>query len=295
MRYKEILLAAYKITIQNPLLWLFGIVLLGGFNLSLINFFALVPGENLQTWPTTINTLASSTPYTWVAVIFAAAVLFVVLNFVKVLFIVVSHSLLHNHNQDCVLCQRMRNQSNQNLHQTAPYFTWLVQIILASAVTIVITVGITVAANIIINQYGANNPAVAITYVIFVGIIACAVGTWNAFTSYFIVIHGLNFKKAAFSSIDFILMRPRQVLEFVVILSVIYSLAVVVGNAFINIWHNGFAGILVQELRLASLIVLAVWLAVNNAFFNLAFIIFFDRGIKATPVETETELPVLAP
>jgi hypothetical protein len=281
MRYKNILSKAYNLTIRNPQLWLFGLVLSGGFNLSFINFFALVPNSQWKTWPLAMQSLFGGSAVRITAVIFAAIFLFIALNFLKILFIVIAHNLIHVKKEiECNLCLRYDNKP-------LPYFTWLNPVMFSSAITIVLTAGITLAINAIIGQGGYSNAAPIIVNLVFIAIMTCILGTWNAFTTYFIILHGFNFEKASQGSMDLIVMRARQIVEFVAILSVIYLASVFIGNSFIHAWQNGIAGMTIFQIQMASLLIFVLWTAINNSFFNTSFLLFFDNLVKSEAVEEE--------
>jgi hypothetical protein len=270
-------------------MWLFGLVMLGGFNLSLINFFTLVPGGEWKTWPLVAETIFGSHAASLVVLVLVVGAAFVVLNLIKILFIVVAHSFLHHTSGDagstpqieCDLCVKVKAQATND--EQLPYFSWLVKCITSSAITIALTVGITLAANSVLSASGYDTPAAVIINLLFVAAVTCIIGTWNVFTNYFIVLHGLSFQNASAAAIDLLVKHSKRVAEFVILLSVIYSFSVVVGNVFIQTWHFSMLAHALPLVRLALMAGLALWFAINNSFFNFAFLIFFDRTVKATP------------
>lgn len=290
MSYREVLSQAYSLTIRNPLLWLFGLVMLGGFNLSLINFFSFVQGDEWHRMPFLVQNFVSSSIAAPAVMLCAGIVAFFILNLVKIIFISIVHNLLHTkQNNECNLCVQIKAQSG-DAKVPLPYFTWLMRVLAASAVTIGLTVGITIAANIILAASEYNNPVAVMMNILLVGIMACVIGTWNAFTSYFIVLHGLNFETASAAAIDLIVKRARRVAEFVIIISLIYSVSVLISHSFIQLWQDGFNQLDVI-IKLMLLVVSVLWLAINNVFFSAAFLVFFDRTVKSTPVEQKVPQP----
>lgn len=297
MSYPHILRQSYILVIRNPVFWLFGFVLLGGFNLYLVNFFSVMPNSQWQQWPNAFDAMFSSPAVGMLAVMLGAIAVFVILNLIKVIFVVVAHSFLHSSvKPECDLCVRIKRQVESasesgldKLVEPLPYFSWLTKVILASAVTIGLTLGVTLATNAILGAHEYTNPAAVIINLIFIAAVTCIIGTWNVFTSYFVVLHGFSFQAASSAAIDLLTKHARHVLEFVILLSLIYSFAVLVGNAFIHVWHFGFIGHSTVIVRLVFLIVFGLWFAINNALFNMAFLIFFDHTVKSTPAAAEAQ------
>lgn len=165
--------------------------------------------------------------------------------------------------------------------------TWLINVLIASGITIAITTGLALMTNTILNSYSLNQPAVVMVNVIIISIAACIAGCWNLFTSYFIVMHKMKFADSASSAIDLLVSRPKQVAEFLLLLSAIYSVSVLIGNFFIDVWNNDFTNLNSSVVRIASLFAFIVWFAINNTFFHLAMMMFFDKLVKAKPVAEE--------
>lgn len=284
MSYKEVLSQAYALTIRNPLLWIFGIVMLGGFNLFLINFFSLIPGGQWKIWPTHFENMFDSSILSWLTFLVAVVIIFTALNFVKIVFIVIVHGLIHTKLQnECVLCTKL--SADDESQKPLPYLLWLVNVVIASAFTILLTLGITLAANAVLRSQGYDSPGAIVVNLLFIAVLTCAIGTWNIFTNYFIIWHGLKFSAASAAAIDLIVKRARIIMEFVILLSLVYSLSVAVGNILIQTWHSELLMGTMPAIRLIFLIVPIAWFAINNAFFNVAFLIFFDRIVKAIPSE----------
>ncbi len=282
MNFTKIFRQAYLLTIHNPLLWLFGIVLLGGFNLSLVNFAALMHNQTWKTWPLPLHLFSFDEPRQIVAVIIVVVITFAILHFLKLAFIIFSHSLIHKvdesenkENIHCRLCVHVKNN-------TTPLLIWWMRIMSASLITIAITAGLSFIVNSLLSQTGGNFEIALVINLLFLIVVTCVVGTWNTFTAYFITLHDLNFHAAIAAAFDLLVMRFRRIFEFIVCLSAFYTLAVLIGNAFINGWQHGFDRGEIMEVRVVFLVFFAIWFAVNNTFFNLAFLLFFDSLVKSS-------------
>jgi hypothetical protein len=287
MSYREVLFQAYALTVRKPILWLFGLVMLGGYNLSLINFFS-IRNSDWQSWPLWPGDVLGS-PAAGMAVVSVVLIAtFIILNLVKIIFVVAMHSYIHPSGGKCMLCAMLarQDQANPDDMKPLPYFHWLANALIASGLTIVITLGVTFLLNLIMQTQGQANPAAMITNVLVGAVIACIVGTWNVFTTYFIVLYDLNFVDASSASIDLLVKQAKRVAEFAVILSVIYSLAVLVGNSFLRLWQHDPIG-LAGAVNIVPAFIFLLWFAISNAFFNSAFLIFFDKLVKVKPAVKE--------
>ncbi len=291
MRYTKIFRQSYTLTLHNPLLWLFGLVLLGGFNLSLVNFSALLTGTQWNTWPVPLHDILAADEQAIALTVISFAAVFLILNLIKVGFIIIGHNLIHEHNQhhadECRLCTHLKNK-------TTPYSTWWTRVILSSLITLVITGLLSVLVNSLLIPSGSIGAM--IVNLLFLVIVACGIGTWNTFTAYFIVIYDLDFQRAASAAFDLLVIHARRVFEFIILLSAIYTVAVIVSNAFISGWQHGFArggeGI-IDTSRFVFLAAFVIWFALNNAFFNLSFLLFFDEVVKSRTVKDPVPLPQL--
>jgi hypothetical protein len=275
MRYLQILHTAKYLATKNPIFWLFGLALYGGFNLYLINFFTLFKNEEWKAWPTSLDVILNGAGHGYIFLILAGAVLFTVLNIIKILFIVFAHNEMHKVKEhECDLCVRITSE-------VLPYTQWLKYVLIASSITVIITSSVTLTTGSIITMYAVDSAPVVIINLLFVALITCATGIWNLFTGYFIVIHGMNFARASKSALDILVLRMRNVLEFTVLLSILYTAAVLIGNTFIYVWQQGIGGIDTTMVRLIALVMFVLWFAGNNVFFNLAFLVFFDKLVKS--------------
>lgn len=269
MRYTQILHTAKELAIKNPLFWLFGLVLYGGFNVYAVNFFALTNSIEVGISPSLLM------PHQYMFLILAGIILFVVMNNAKILFIVIVHNELHDIKQmTCATCVIVSTNNT-------PYFTWLRNVLIASSITILMTSTIAYASGFIISAYAQNNGPVIIMNVIFTMLVACIIGTWNLFTSYFVVMHNLSFSKASSAALDLIITRLRIISEFIVTLLLLYGAAAIIGNAFIYVWQEGIAGADLFSIRIVALTLFVIWFAFNNTFFNIAFVVFFDALVKS--------------
>lgn len=263
-------------------MWVFGLVLLGGFNLSLINFAALFRTQQFNFWNFIRNYYEVFSINQLVYIGLVVVILFAIFNFLKIVFFVVAHNLIHKtEGKICRLCVHIDAKS-------IPYINWWGRVLLASLITIVLSAGVGALFNVLIVQTGSVGPMAVILNFIFLVLVVCGIGIWNTFTSYFIVWHDLGFSSAAKASFDLITLKYKQVAEFVFVLSLIYTVAVFIGQAFINGWHHGLYQGRFIEMRSVFLAAFILWTALNNLYFHLAFQLFFDKTVRSTVAEEKT-------
>lgn len=281
MNYFKILHIAKSLTAKNPIFWLFGLVLYGGFNLYFLNFFALFSKTEWHTWPITVQNIFGNAIYSYVLLIVTGIILFVLWNLIKIIFIVLVHNEIHKVLElECDLCVKVKAEQLN-------YWVWMKSVLLASVVTIVLSTSIVFAISSVVYGFGKESvPAVIINGLIIV-VVTSVIGAWNLFTSFFVVMHGMWFSRASKAALDLLTLRFRAVIEFGFIISAIYFMAAYIANAFIYTWHHGIGGETGSILRGAALIIFVLWFAFNNVFFNIALIVFFNKLVKSISARKE--------
>jgi hypothetical protein len=272
MNYVQILRSAFRLTINNPLYWLFGLVVYGGFNSYLLNFFAFQSPATWQEWLKIFQALGPL----WVL---TAVLCFLVAIALKLKFIILVHGLLHEPTSpptavtECALCRRQHEQA-------VPWLRLFANALLTSVVTIAATGLIMFLVNVVLTQFESGNMTSTVINTVSALVATALLGAWNLFTSYFIIIHDLNFARAAKAAIDLFARRARIVIEFIVILSLVYILVTLTGNSLISIWNHGLYGATQLVIRILGLGLFLVLFMINNVFFNTAFLVFFDKIVK---------------
>lgn len=284
MRYLPILRTAYQITINNPVLWLSGLFLFGGFNFYVISFFASVTGDRLTSFMRLANDAVSLLPGDFSAAAVAVSVLFVLFNLIKILFIVSTHRFLHTKpaEPECQLCAEQQS-SDQSVAppRDLPYWQWLWKVLAASLVTIFTNaVLLAITAMVVYRLSGHGEIFVHVNFALAT-LTVTLTGAWNLFTNYFIVLHKMSFRSAVSSAIDLLTVKLGDVLGFILILGVVYALCAMLGNVMIDIWRNGYLGLNSLPVRIVFSAAFAAWFAVTNTFFAAAMLVFFDSLVKA--------------
>ncbi len=275
MRYTKILRTAYQITINNPVLWLLGLFLFGGFNFYLLSFFASLTGDSLSSFLIIINDAFALLPGNFIVTIIVVSILFVVFNAVKVLFIVYAHQYLHiSKAKECLLCV-------VNEDRSFPVFSWLWKALAASLITIIVNFIFVLIIAALPAKFSAYGNIAMYTNIFLVTLAATVTGAWNMFTNYFVILHNLNFRNAAGSALDLLIEKFRNVLEFILILGIVYALCAMIGNVMINIWRTGYLGVETLYVKTIFAGLFVIWFALTNTFFAAAMLVFFDHLIKA--------------
>ncbi len=291
MHYKELLQKAYAITINNPILWIFGLFLSAGFNLNMAYFgtvgwdkpagFGRHALEFFREWP--FATISGS--------LAAVVILFLVSTFIKTYFVTETHLLIHDVEKKlCPLCISQEHQ--KTLRSRLPRSYSVGKIAVASLVTIAVTVTAAGFMNYLFGQSdSANTPAMLSLSALATVIIICGIGCWNVFVVLYILWYGKSFGSAAQLSLDLLSEKIKQVTEFVFLLVVIYGALVLVGsvlillsqysfNALVAPLNKGYLAGLPMMFRMLAMLAFWVWLGITNVFFNICLFVFFDDMVK---------------
>lgn len=268
MNSREVLSKAYSITTHNPINWLFGLVLLGGFNLSFLNLFVFLPKSSPELWLSSFDILP---------IVIVGIVGFLFSNALKVIFIVTLHKNIHTQRfEQCALCVKKDS--------VIPFGFWYVHVLIASFITIFLTAAVMISMNFLFSMKGQEASVAVIANFILVAIITILLGTWNIFTTFFVVLHDLKFTKASALAIDLITLQFRKVIEFVIQILVIYSVAVLLSHALLYFWQvqslHSIVGQNAAVIHFVISFVVLVWVAIHNVFFNTSLLVFFDDLVK---------------
>jgi hypothetical protein len=301
MHYKEILQKAYSVTINNPILWIFGLFLSAGFNLNMA-YIGTVGWDKPGEFSRSVWEMFRSWPFAAISGSIAAIVaLFLISTFLKTFFVTESHLRIHDvKNKTCPLC--ISQEQQKTFRQRMPKSYSIGKIAIASIVTIAISVAAAGLLNYAIGQSGsASSPAVLSFSALATIIIICGIGSWNVFAVLFILWYGRSFGSAAQMSFDLISVKIKQVTEFVILLAVIYGALVVVGSVLIITSQYSFTALFapLQDysvlkpvssiIRMLAMIAFWVWLSISNVFFNICLFVFFDELVKPISKEEAIE------
>jgi len=291
--YWSILKHSYRVTIHNPVLWLLGLFLAGGFN---INFFYWA---NLRLrWRTSgeiaVNWLQQNLHTTHAvigggAVIIGVAAIIILANWAKVVFVL--------HTSNILKLKRMRPSVPDNAEpvtavRESPNYLFSVTCMslftmVATAVVVTVLGG---ASQVLFDSRGVIWLVAALVFVAFVFFFSCL----NIFASFFIIFYRKQFGAALNLSLDLIVSRSLVIFEMAIILMVVYGLCFFAGTSILFIFRTatiGLLGPLVQNglvsagayyglITALSGLLLWVWLAMVNTFFNVSLLLLFTRLVQ---------------
>jgi hypothetical protein len=290
MNYQDILRSSYRLTIANPKLWLLGLFLSSGFNLHFwyaVDYLQRSSFINVIT--ETTSRLHGFSLITVIVVVSFAALLF--FNFVKVLFYLFAHDLIHDEKLElCVICKSKNNQNPAVLN----WQKTLYQVVLASVITVVLSVSCAALFKLVMSHNYISDSGIMICFVgllIIIGLISL----WNCFFVLFTLWFGTNFQKSTVLSIDLLFSRLKQISFVMVLATLIFLGSVSIGGVLIvqvqsflvqnlPVVFKDFQTPWTSLVSLASGIIFFAWLILNNVWFNMVITILFDRLVKAKPV-----------
>lgn len=302
MQYRELIQKAYHITINNPILWVFGLFLSAGFNLNMIyigSFGWDKPGELLQNLLGIIRQWPFASVSGGVVII---VITFLVSTFIKTFFVTEAHLRIHNiQDKTCPLCVSQIDQ--HTLRQRMPRYYSIGKIAIASAVTIIISLATAGLLNFVVAQsaYGHNPSVISLSALASI-IIICGIGCWNVFTVLFILWYSRSFQAAAQLSLGLLSSKTKQITECIILLVVMYGALVVVGSVliilsqfsftalFAPLQHSAVPEFVLSIIRILATIAFWVWLSISNVFFNICLFLFFDDLVKPVSKEAPVEI-----
>lgn len=289
--YSRIIKDSYRLTLENPVLWLFGLFVAGGFSLNFLHFVNL-PVEELKTQHSLSEVLSFIQGHPGILAGLSISILFfsvlglVLTNWAKVVLILSTLSIIKD----------KRLELSKQIRLSQQPLGGVIKVSLFTSALILVVAGVFLATPF----WWLENSSYQIMFwtlgaVIFVPL-AFAISCVNIFTTYFMVVYGLNFRKGLNLGLDFFFTKWSSILGLAVILMVIYSVCFAAGIAFISLVQilleafNSQLGIwgisaIILISKVASGIFLWLLLAGLNVFFNASLLMMFlDLN---TPIKDE--------
>jgi hypothetical protein len=291
--YWLILKRSYQVTIRHPGLWLLGLLLAGGFN---INFFYWAnlrlrwrnSGDVVADWVQQ-NFHTSHIIPAFLLILAAAAFIIIVANWAKIIFVL--------YTSDILKLQRMRPARPapagpiSALRESPRY---LVSVTAMSVFTVIATGAVTTvlagATQILFDSRGVVWLTAVLLLATFVFFFSCL----NIFATFFVIFYRKRFAGALNLSLDLIVSRARVIVEMATLLLVIYGLCFFVGTSLLFLFKLSAVGLLTPLLQHGlvpqaaffglitgfSGLLLWVWLAIVNTFFNVSLLLLFTQLVR---------------
>lgn len=308
MQYRDFLKRSYNIVINNPLLWIFGLFLSGGFNLNLFYIIAMMrktPGGVVVPLREVVNTASW-----WEILVICVGSLCVltIMNWVKTIFLIETHEHLHEPGKNiCSLC--VTNESKKNWIARLPNFYIVAQVVLASIITAMLGIILALPINHLITHDVQTLSPIGFSVTMVASLILfCIVACWNMFTALYIIYHQMNFRSASKAAIDLLMLRTKNIFEYGFLLLIVYGALVVVGSVFIVLSQLSlstlsipleslvpFTEYVTVAIKIIGTVGFWVWLAITNVFFNICLVLFFDGIVKAVSKPKEVGAMPAAP
>jgi hypothetical protein len=294
LSYSDIIKKSYYITIEYPILWLFGIFVVGGSNLNFLSY-ENIPLKNWYEHKNWLDYLLYFQQHPLVLGLLSLSVLLgslaslVLTNWSRIILLLAGESILKNKRADYTL------QFKKSLSLIWP----VIKISLWTAgLMLLVAAALFLPLLFLDLTQSIKFALLSIASVIFLPL-AFTISCINIFTTFYLVI----FKKPIGSSIDlgtdFFVSRWPQILGLVLILSVIYCASFIMGVSLLYIAQVGLQFLLAELIKFNifpfSAIIMglklvsrfALWFLIGglSVFFNQALLLlFFELN---TPIKIE--------
>jgi len=295
--YSRILKDAYHITLGFPVLWLFGLFVLGGFNVNFLHFQDIHTKELIE--HVQVKELLSyfiNHPDILATVSFSILLLsvfgLVITNWCRIMLVLVVDDILKKKALD-IRSQIVRSKfSVFPVIKMSLFTTFFICVVGAVLFLPPLFVVQDIQLRTILWSVGA------VLFVPIVFTISCV----NIFTTYFVILFKQKLSHALNLATDFFLSRWSQILGLAVALMAVYLLTFFVGVSIIYILKVVFR-LIFEELtpytifsvsaiilipNIVANILIWLLLAVLSVFFNTALLLLFLELI--TPIEFEEKL-----
>ncbi|QQS22847.1 hypothetical protein IPM19_04455 [bacterium] len=294
MSYGQILKKSLSVTTTQPRLWALGIFLSSGFNLHWWYLLSWLKSNGFIA--KVYANLAGSHPIVLglAGAVLLGAGLFIVI-FLKLWFFLEVHNSLHGQDEaKCFLCNRIRKGSFDNSVSSVLKLlsrgAILWRVYLASLITMALTTSI-LGLFSYYQLHSGQNFIKSIVLVVCLLLALVIISLWNMLVVLFVFWYEQNFSKASNLAIELLVKKLKPTLGLTVILTFIFMIAISMGSLIIwalpqalssiPILHESF---MTQDWQglfyIGAVIIFLGWLIVNNIFFNVAMIVFFDSLLK---------------
>lgn len=304
MTNQQILKSSLSITSSKVSLWVLGIFLSSGFNLHWLYGIAWLKRSGLLSEP--VRYVLTLNPLVLVPALFVIYVVGLLLfNLVKLIFLVQVHDSIHFETEEkCLLCVFRKKYPKFIDAIFRPAIIW--RTCLASFITIGLTTALFSTFNLYL-VHSEPNMISQIVLLLSLVIILILVALWNLAVVLFILFYELSFAKATSLASELLMVNFKRIFGFTFILLVIFVFAVTAGSLVISqiptvigttpalLLQNQFQPAWYWLVSGGSLLILLLWLVVNNVFFNLNLITLFDSLIRLKRNTEPAIMPSIAP
>lgn len=312
--YWSIIRRSFKLTIAHPLLWLLGLFLAGGFN---ANFFYLLNlrlhwrdgGDSLIDWAQYHINHSSHVIIASIVALGVIVLTVLVVNWAKTTFILQASNILQ-------LKRLGQNPSigdygiSQSIVESRRYLKPVIAMSLFTLACMVLLTGVLGGTpKLLFESRGAVWLIAALIFTVLIWFFSCL----NIFATFFIIFYQRSFRSSLNLAWDLILSHWQPILELSLLLMIVYILCFFGGGSLVFLLKLMSEGALLSISRLGlvagpvifafttllSALLLWLWLAAVNTFFNLCLLLLFTELVKP-PHHPEfqsltAELPAVRP
>jgi hypothetical protein len=300
MDYLAIIKKAYHITLRQPGLWLLGLFLAGGFSANFLYlaqiqigwrdrwsiFQQVIPGFGFGP----IAIFSAVTLVTFIIVV-------IVSNWAKVLFIL--------HASDVLKLPRLNSaEGEENLDRSLGILfkhslRYLLPVIAVSVLTMIsvtIVTGILFGTPLLLYLHVDSQPVMWLLSAMVFVVLILFFSFLNIFSTFYIVLFRYSAQRAVNLALDLIVSKWKNIANMALMLIVIYAACFFIGSSLIYLLKEATSLVLlplakfglfneapvINFLTLTSGVLLWVWLALVNVFFNLSLLLLFTELVKPT-------------
>jgi len=282
--YPQILKTSYRVTVQNPALWLFGLFVAGGFNLNFLYLYqtplrGLLERADLKSLLDFFYSRPEALAGFIVLVLLFFISLLVLTSWCRTVLILGASSVLK---KDRLMLAKQMKDSRNFLERV------FIVTLLTSVLMVLVAAGLLGAPFFLVKDQ-AHQAQLWTAGLVFLIPLAFTISGINIFTGFFTVIYDQGVKKALNLATDLFIVHWPKVLGLSVVLMVVYSAAFAGGAGLIYLiravldflisWlnHLPFSGMSFMLIPIQALAGIFLWLVLAglNVFFNTALLILF--------------------
>lgn len=298
----QIIQLAARITINNKVLWVFGIFLSSGFNLHAWYAWQWFTQSGLADRLRFQIMLLGEYPM-WLVLIGGLAIAFVIINFLKLMFLCLVHNQVHDLGKvECLLCGGLKDtQVYQYLIQRK--YIWI-QTVLLSVFTAVVT-GFVVSVFHFYSTHTDYNFAKAILMILSLLLVLVGISWWNLLTVLNILWHQQPLGRAVVLALDMISARIGSMSKITLLATMGFLVSIAAGGTIFwqlpNLLASSPNYLFSTEIfpawrlsvSLLSGALFLFWLVINNVWFNIVMVIWFGEQVKSKKGGQESYSEVL--
>ncbi len=300
--YSKIIRDSYTLTIQNKILWLFGLFVIGGFNVNFFQYQQIPLQQYRSRFPaSTVASFLVAHPgllaTTSASVLVVSLVGLFVTNWSRVMLVLSSNALV----------QKKYTSIEEEIKKSRVFVFPMIRLSLITTSLIIAAAGVLVAPLLLLGFNPDMFQALGLVGVVVFLPVAFVISCINIFAGFYMVLFKKSFSASVGLATDFFGVNWVTILGLAMLLGVLYIIAFFVGIALIYGTKQIFELIILLGSQLGNFnfsamirlvpffsnFILWLLLAGLNVFFNNALLLLFLQLI--TPVKFEERIAMPQP